>query len=305
MSSTKLPPISEIKFSESIKKKLYFSPRSIQVEGNKYKSQSLTDRNDSKTDENLEMNSNSNDTFIISEDYFKKINENITTDDDNNSVFSEVPEIEGDNDVDDDDDEDDEFDYLYREEDDQINSYEQTNSSEVDKLKKQLSFLKKENYYMQLAISKLETRTKKQKEFDYSTISLGKHLSSIENYLSSKQDDSYSTKSTSRSTLKEKYSQWDYYKSISNTFDPINHSYRENTIISNILNNNHLNSYRSLMSNDSFNDNFPYMSSSKTLQSSRYSDYSPRKVYNLPPLNFNEDKKYIDDTIYAFSRQHY
>jgi hypothetical protein len=181
--------------------------------------------------------------------------------------------------------------------DSEIKNSKNQSETEVLQLRKQLSFLKKENYFMQLEIYRLESKLKKNKEAQLNTIELEKHLSNLENFFISKQNYHMSRY---RNTNFFKNRNRNYFESVSTTrFEPFNQNFRENSIISDILSNNHLKSYRSDRSSENFKFPDINMSNRSISQSHGISEYSPRKIYNLPKLNgYGEEKKLIDDTLY-------
>ena len=209
---------------------------------------------------NNNNNSNFNSSYEQSDDLFENINE--INDD---SVFTEEDE-----DLDDDD--------QKEEIDDQYDYY---NNDEILDLKEQLNFLKKENYYMQLEIEKLETKLRKEKTFNLNTIELDRHLTNLESFFISKQQQQqqqqdkiirYSTLSTSYQPIKSTTSK-------STTVFNNYYNYNKDNLISDIYNNNHL--------------KLPSLS----FYSNISSNYSPR---NNKLINYTKDKQLIDDTINQF-----
>ena len=150
---------------------------------------------------------------------------------------------------------------------------------------------------MQLEIYRLESKLKKNKEAQLNSIELEKHLSNLENFFISKQNDHMSRHRNNASILRNRSR--NYYESVNTRFLPFNQSFRENSIISDILSNNHLKSYRSDRSTESFKFPDIEISNRSISRSHVISDYSPRKMYNLPKLNgYSEDKQYIDDSLF-------
>jgi hypothetical protein len=253
----KLPPIlGEIKFSESIKKKLYSKDN---INFNMSKMQISVKKEENYTNNNNNNNNNNfNSSYEQSDDLFENINE--INDD---SVFTEE-----DQDLDDDDDDD------QREEEIIDDQYDYYNNDEILDLKEQLNFLKKENYYMQLEIEKLETKLRKEKSFNLNTIELDRHLTNLESFFISKQQQQqdkiirYSTLSTSYQPIKS--------TSVFNNY----YNYNKDNLISDIYNNNHL--------------KLPSLSFYSNISSS---NYSPR---NNKIINYTKDKQLIDDTINQF-----
>jgi len=264
----KLPPIlGEIKFSESIKKKLYSKDN---INYNMFKTQVVKKEENFTNNNNNNNNSNFNSSYEQSDDMFENINE--INDD---SVFTEE-----DQDLDDDQEEEEE------EIDDQYDYY---NNDEILDLKQQLNFLKKENYYMQLEIEKLETKLRKENKFNLNTIELDRHLTNLESFFISKQQQQqpqpqfehqdkiirYSTLSTSYQPIKSITSK---STSVFNNY----YNYNKDNLISDIYDNNHL----KLPSLSSFYNN--------NISSSNYS------ARNNKIINYTKDKQLIDDTINQF-----